>query len=194
MLFPDHAPKRLKVAWRAASVRDLERRSAIEASAVPVDAAGEILALAASLSRHDRATRGHSERVRAITDMIANELRLADADRDRLRWSALLHDVGKLAVHPQTLNKQGQLTEQEWEEIRRHPLEGRSLIAPLARWLGEWSLAIEQHHESFDGTGYPFGLSGEQLSLGARIVAVADSFEVMTAARSYKKAMSTRAA
>ena len=121
MLFPDQAPKRLKVAWRAASVRDLERHATAGTSLVPADASGEILMLAASLSRHDRATRGHSERVRALTDMIANELGLADFDRDRLRWSALLHDVGKLAVHPETLNKQGQLTEDEWEKLRSHP-------------------------------------------------------------------------
>lgn len=150
--------------------------------------------LAASLSRHDRATRGHSERVRALTDMIANELNLAELDRDRLRWSALLHDVGKLTVHPETLNKLGQLTEEELEQLRSHPLEGRRLISPLSSWLGEWSLAIEQHHESFDGNGYPFGLSGSKISLAARIVAVADAFDVMTSGRSYKKALSTKAA
>ncbi|MGA8296465.1 MAG: HD-GYP domain-containing protein, partial [Acidimicrobiales bacterium] len=194
MLFPDRAPKRFKVAWRAASVRNLERTSQLEGSKVPGDAAAEILALATSLSRHDRATRGHSERVRALTDMLSEELRLSEADRDRLRWSALLHDVGKLAVHPDTLNKSGELSEDEWEVIRHHPLEGRRLIAPLTGWLGEWSLAIEQHHESYDGSGYPFGLTGDQLSFGARIVSVADSFEVMTAVRSYKKPISTRAA
>ena len=200
MLFPDRAPKRLKVAWRAGLTRDLERRAQAEVGApgprpsVPSSVAEEILALAASLGRHDRRTRGHSERVRAFTDMIADELHLPQADRDRLRWSALLHDVGKLAVHPHVLNKEGKLSEDEWEEIRAHPLEGRRLIAPLAAWLGPWSLTIEQHHESYDGSGYPFGLSGEELSLGARIVSVADSFEVMTAARSYKKPMSAVAA
>lgn len=194
MLFPDQAPKRLKVAWRSGSVRRLERNANGEIGTVPSDAASEILALAASLSRHDRATRGHSERVRALTDMIAEELHLSTDDRDRLRWSALLHDVGKLGVHPHTLNKSGKLTDEEWAEVRNHPLEGRRLIAPLAPWLGEWSLVIEQHHECYDGSGYPFGLSGHQLSLGARIVSVADSFEVMTAVRSYKKAIGVSAA
>jgi HD-GYP domain-containing protein (c-di-GMP phosphodiesterase class II) len=113
MLFPDQAPKRLKVAWRAGTTRELERGASAapvsnQASAkrnVPAAVAEEILALATSLSRHDRKTRGHSERVRAFTDMVAEEMRLPQADRDRLRWSALLHDVGKLAVHPHILNK-----------------------------------------------------------------------------------------
>ncbi len=197
MLFPDQAPKRLKVAWRAGTTRELERGSnggPLADQKVPAAVAEEILALATSLSRHDRKTRGHSERVRAFTDMVADEMRLPQADRDRLRWSALLHDVGKLAVHPQVLNKAEKLTDAEWEEIRDHPLEGRRLVAPLAPWLGAWSLAIEQHHENYDGSGYPFGLSGDEISLGARIVSVADAFEVMTAARSYKKAMSPVAA
>ena len=193
MLFPDQAPKRMKVAWRAGTTRELERG----ASEGPVPTRRcrppwlrRYLALATSLGRHDRKTRGHSERVRAFTDMIADEMRLPLADRDRLRWSALLHDVGKLSVHPDVLNKAEKLTDAEWQEIRDHPLEGRRLVAPLAPWLGAWSLAIEQHHENHDGSGYPFGLSGDEISLGARIVSVADAFEVMTAVRSYKKAMS----
>ena len=91
MLFPDQAPKRLKVAWRAGLTRELERSSHSEAGSncsVPTAVAEEILALAASISRHDRRTRRHSERVRAFTDLIADELHLPTGDRDRLRWSA----------------------------------------------------------------------------------------------------------
>lgn len=198
MLFPGTAPKRLAVAKRAASTRGLER-CLVEArsnglNAEPVMAAERIVALAASLSAHDRKTRGHTERVRALTDMVADELRLPESDRDKLRWAALLHDVGKLTVHPDVLNKEGQLSQEEWDAIREHPLEGAVLTAPLADWLGQWSSTIAEHHERYDGTGYPFGLSGDSISLGGRIVAVADAYDVMTSVRSYKPAMSPEAA
>jgi hypothetical protein len=114
MLFPGVAPKRLAVARRAASTRDLERQLEEARSQgiddEPVIVAERIVALAASLSAHDRKTRGHTERVRALTDLVADELGLSETDRDKLRWSALLHDVGKLAVHPDILNKAGALS------------------------------------------------------------------------------------
>ena len=193
MLFPDKAPSRLAVLRKVGSTRNLDRQ--VQSGEVAPesdlnDAAIEILALATALGHHDRRTRGHSERVRAYADLIADEMRLSQADRDRLRWSALLHDIGKMSVHPDILNKAGKPTDEEWATLRQHPLEGRRLITPLHAWLGEWALTVEQHHESFDGTGYPYGLAGNGISLGARIVAVADTFEVMTAVRSYKSASS----
>jgi putative nucleotidyltransferase with HDIG domain len=193
MAFPGRAPKRLAAARRAASVRDLGRRvqEARErgVASEPILAAEQVVSLAASLNAHDRTTRGHAERVRALTDMIADELRLPPVDRDRLRWSSLLHDIGKLTVHPEVLNKSAALSDTEWAVIRRHPLEGAKITAPLAGWLGPWARTIAEHHERFDGAGYPFGRSGREISLGARIVAVADSYDVMTAARSYKRAV-----
>jgi hypothetical protein len=194
LAFPGQAPKRLAAARRAGSVRDLHRR--VEEARLkgvadePTLAAERIVVLAATLNAHDRTTRGHAERVRALTDMVAEELRLPDADRDRLRWSSLLHDIGKLTVHPEVLNKAEALSDDEWEVIRRHPLEGARLTAPLASWLGPWANTIAEHHERFDGKGYPFGLSGRQISLGGRVVAVADSYDVMTSLRSYKRPMS----
>ncbi len=195
LLFPDRAPSRFAVAWRSGSTRQLDRYvHGLDQSGnrEPVETATQILAMVTALSSHDRRTRGHSERVRAYTDLIADELRLSQPDRDRLRWSALLHDVGKISVDVKILNKAGAPSSVEWEILHQHPLEGKRMIEPLSAWLGEWGLAVEQHHENFDGTGYPFGISGDQISLGARIVAVADSFEVMTAVRSYKSAMSPR--
>jgi hypothetical protein len=198
MVFPDRAPKRFAVVRQSGSTRNLARR--LEEARThgidgePVVAAEKILALAGALNAHDRLTRGHGERVRALTDLIAEELDLPTEDRDRLRWSALLHDIGKLTVHPDILNKPDQLDDEEWEVIKTHPLEGARLTAPLADWLGEWANTIAEHHERYDGTGYPFGLRGEEISLGGRIVAVADCYDTMTTVRSYKSALSPNAA
>ena len=101
---------------------------------------------------------------------------------------------GSSPFTPSRLNKPGKLDHYEWEIIKNHPLEGARLTAPLAGWLGEWANTIAEHHERYDGVGYPYGLKGEQISLGGRIVAVADSFDTMTTVRSYKTAMNPKAA
>ena len=198
LVFPDHAPSRFSVAARAGSVRTLERHLAAAKEAgvrdEPARVAEQIITLVGSLAMHDRRTRGHSERVRAFTDLLSEELKLSPLDRERLRWAALLHDVGKLDIAPALLNKPGAPTDAEWRELRAHPKRGAELVAPLLPWLGEWSGAIAQHHERWDGHGYPFGLQGEQIAVGARIVAVADAFEVMTAPRPYRRPVTAEAA
>ena len=198
LVFPDRAPSRFAMARGAGNIRQLERRirDAREhgVDPEPVKAASEILALVAALSAHDRKTRGHSERVRAFTDLLAGELKLPEEDRDRLRWAALLHDIGKIHVPARILNKAGRPDAREWERLQAHPAMGARIAEPLMTWLGPWGRAIEQHHERFGGGGYPHALAGDEISLAARIVSVADSFEVMTAARSYKKPMSVPAA
>jgi putative nucleotidyltransferase with HDIG domain len=198
VLFPGHAPTRFKVARKAGDLRQLTALTAqankLDGRSGLADAAEKILALVGSLRAHDRHTRGHSERVRVYTDLIAAQMRLTPAAVDRLRWAALLHDIGKLRVPRTTLNKPAKLSAAEWEIIRQHPLAGADLAGALLPWLGEWGKAIAEHHERFDGTGYPLGLSGREISLAGRIVALADSFEVMTAARAYKKAMTRGAA
>jgi HD domain-containing protein/cellulose binding protein with CBM3 domain len=196
VLFPGRAPTRFAIARKAGDLRSLknltEKGSPRERDDLAT-AAEQILALVGSLRAHDRHTRGHSERVRVYTDMIAEELRLPAAAVDRLRWASLLHDIGKLWIPASVLNKPGKLTKSEWEAVRQHPDHGAALAADLLPWLGPWGLAIAEHHEHFDGTGYPRGLSGANISLAGRIVGVADSFETMTATRPYKKAR-TRAA
>lgn len=194
LVFPDRTPSRFAVALRAGMIgRPAHRlqRMVDARHAQPIEA---VLALVLSLGAHDRKTRGHSERVRAYAEVIADELRLGSEERNRLRWSALLHDIGKLAVHPHVLQKATALDEAEWDEIRRHPEEGARLVSVLVPWLGDWSAVVAQHHERWDGTGYPAGLTGMEISLGGRIVAVADAFEVMTAGRSYAGAITSPSA
>ena len=190
LLFPERAPSRLRMARRVASRRDLEvmldRRGGGRRESTQ-EAAERILALVSALAVHDRATRGHSERVRVLSDLIAVRLNLSERDRDRLRWAALLHDIGKLRVPAVLLNKAGRPNAREWEVLHEHPGYGAVLAAPLLEWLEGWGDVIVQHHEKWDGGGYPRGLAGEQICLGARIVAVADAFDVMTAARAYKR-------
>jgi putative nucleotidyltransferase with HDIG domain len=157
-------------------------------------AAERVLALVGALAKHDRKTRGHAERVRSLTDLIAERMALPQHDRDRLRWAALLHDIGKLQVSSELLNKDGKPTAQEWEVIRRHPAHGAEIAAPLMSWLEGWGDVIVQHHERWDGAGYPHGLAGAEICLGARIVSVADAYDVMTSTRAYKKPIGRAAA
>ena len=194
MLFPDHAPSRFKLARAAGQTAILEERARVHPDETAGEAATRILGLLTALGVHDRRTRGHSERVRVFTDVLAAELHLPEEARDRLRWASLLHDLGKVRVPADVLNKPAALAADEWEMIRRHPDQGAALAGPLLDWLGEWGAAISQHHERFDGMGYPRGLAGHEIAQAGRIVAVADTFEVMTAVRSYKRPMSVAVA
>ena len=198
MLFPDQAPTRFSIARTAGSVRKLESRLAEtrdDASAREESrTAATILSLSVALQSHDRRTRGHAERVRVFTDLLGEELQLPEEDRYRLRWAALMHDIGKLSISPSILNKPGALDDREWRLMKGHPLEGARIAEPIMEWLGPWGDAIVEHHERFDGKGYPNGLAHGAISLGGRIVSVADSYDTMTAARSYKKPMAVWAA
>jgi HD-GYP domain-containing protein (c-di-GMP phosphodiesterase class II) len=195
LVFPDRAPKRFAVALRAGNVKQLESVATDPTADVDrADAAARVLAGAMALQAHDRRTRGHCERVRAYAVLIGEELGLGGDDLDRLQWAALLHDIGKLEVPASILNKEGRPTDDEWKTLAEHPAHGEHLIAPLAPWLDVWVGGVTEHHERWDGTGYPRGIGSTDISLAGRIVAVADAFEVMTAARSYKKPLSIRAA
>jgi putative nucleotidyltransferase with HDIG domain len=198
MAFPDRTPSRMVTARRAASRRS--RRKALQQlrreglGRDSYEASAAALVLVAALGAHDRRTRGHSERVRTLADLLAKEAGVPDDDRDKLRWGALLHDIGKLSVPGAILNKPDRPDEEEWATLKRHPEEGAHLVEPLETWLGPWAGAVGHHHERWDGKGYPVGLAGEDISLGGRILAIADAYEVMTAARAYKVPMSAAAA
>jgi HD-GYP domain-containing protein (c-di-GMP phosphodiesterase class II) len=197
LLFPDRAPARFRLWRRGGSVTQL--RGELEAlsrggAGTGPEAAQRVLTLVAALAVHDARTRGHAERVRILTDMLAEEMRLPDHDRHMLRWASLLHDIGKLSVPGELLRKAAAPDEVEWLALRRHPEEGDRLLGPVRAWLGPWAQAVEHHHEHWDGSGYPRGLRGEEISLGGRIVALADAFEAMTARRPYSRPVSPRAA
>jgi HD-GYP domain-containing protein (c-di-GMP phosphodiesterase class II) len=193
LVFPDRTPSRFKTALKGGSSRrlarevDVARREGI--SDDPARAAEQLLMLATAMGDHDRRTRGHSERVRLYTELIAEELHLSVDERSKLQWAALLHDIGKIEVAPEILNKKGRPDADEWVVLQRHPLVGERLAAPVEPWLGDAVHAIGGHHERWDGSGYPRGLAGSDIPRAAAIVAVADAFEVMTAVRSYKPAM-----
>ena len=141
MVFPDHVPSRFSVALRTGTARQLERTLATlsddEDPPAPAEAAALLLGLVKQLTEHDRLTRGHSERVRVYSDLIAEELDLEEDERDRLHWSALLHDIGKLRVPAKVLNKPGRPNEEEWEQIRGHPGASLQFLSGLEDWLGE---------------------------------------------------------
>ena len=196
LVFPGAAPSRVKVAMRTWTTGQLQRRIH-EARDRGIDddptRAGEtVLLLVAALNAHDRVTRGHAERTRAYTDLLAEELGVPEELREKLRWVSLLHDVGKLKIAGSVLNKAGTLDVREWEVIKKHPRFGDELLTPIKDFLEPWADTVLHHHERWDGTGYPQGLSGEQINYGARIVAVADAFDAMTASRSYQPARSPR--
>jgi diguanylate cyclase (GGDEF)-like protein len=144
--------------------------------------------LAAAVDARDAYTAGHSRRVQVIAVAIARQLGLDDATRSAVSYGALFHDVGKLAVPDSVLLKRGVLDDAEWELVREHPLEGERIIGHLG-FLVDSTPMIRHHHERFDGTGYPDGLSGEEIPLGARIVLVADAFDSMMSARTYRAAV-----
>lgn len=142
-----------------------------------------------SLEARDRYTAHHSERVTAIALDIAREMGLPEAQRDLLRLGGKLHDIGKVGIPDAVLLKPGKLTDEEWALMRSHPEVGLRVLAPMLPFLGPIEEIVLYHHERWDGKGYPKGLEGEAIPLLARILAVADAYEAMTADRPYRKGL-----
>jgi putative nucleotidyltransferase with HDIG domain len=149
---------------------------------------GSIRMLAAAIDEKDPYTRGHSGRVAKYSTVIAQELRMPPDDLDKLKISALLHDVGKIGVDDRVLKKPGSLTPEEFEIMKTHTTKGANIMRPVSQ-LKDMLPGIELHHEHLDGRGYPYGLSGPQIPLMARIIAVADTLDAMTTNRPYQSAM-----
>ncbi|HEX9457243.1 MAG TPA: HD domain-containing phosphohydrolase [Candidatus Acidoferrum sp.] len=149
---------------------------------------GSIRMLAAAIDEKDPYTRGHSGRVAKYSTLIGQELALSAEELDKLRISALLHDVGKIGVEDRVLKKPGALTPEEFGLMKQHTVKGANIMRPVSQ-LKEILPGIELHHEHIDGRGYPYGLQGQQIPLMARIIGVADTLDAMTTNRPYQSAM-----
>jgi len=149
---------------------------------------GAIEALVSALEAKDRYTGGHSRRVTEIALALGNELGLSVKDMEDLRWGSLLHDIGKIGIHQVIQNKPDKLTSEEYEHIMTHAHVGAYIVKPMLN--GKISEMIEHHHDHYDGSGLHQVIAGNDIPLGARIIAVADAFDAMTSDRPYRSAMS----
>lgn len=152
-----------------------------------------LLGLATALEAKDPYARGHSERVGRWARRLASALGLPPEDIDTVAQAARLHDLGQIGVPDVVLYKRGALDHAERALVRNHPVVGAQIVAPF-EFFAAGALMIRHHHERWDGSGYPDGLAGAAIPLGARIVAVADVFDALTAERPYRPALSRDAA
>jgi putative two-component system response regulator len=150
-------------------------------------------ALVAALETRDRETHGHSERVVSFTLRLGQEVGVTEAGARALEFGALLHDIGKIGVPDAILRKPAALNEGEWERMREHPSLGAQILSGI-EFLAGAARVVAEHHEHWDGTGYPSGLCGAEIDLHARIFAVADAFDAITSDRVYRAGRSYDAA
>jgi len=137
-------------------------------------------ALQRAQSVYDRNTAQHSARVGIIATLVGEVLGLTSAELGELTWASALHDLGKLSISEEILRKQGQLTPAEWVQVRRHPVVGADILSAISPQLTPIAATIRAHHERWDGSGYPDELIAEQIPEFARVVAIADVFDVLT--------------
>ena len=148
-----------------------------------------VCSLVNAIEAKDAFVRGHSKRVHQYAMQMARLLKLSIAETEALKWATVLHDIGKIGIPERILSKPGKLTDREFHLIRQHPIKGKTILEPI-RQLRPSMEAIAYHHERYDGKGYPEGLKGEEIPLPARIIAVADTFDALTSARSYHESKS----
>jgi len=152
-----------------------------------------VYTLAETIEKRDPYTGNHTKRVMEYSVAIGKTLGLAEEDMSRLQLGAVLHDIGKIGVRDSVLLKESALTAEEFEQIKKHAVYGEEIIARISQ-LRTAIPGIRQHHEKFDGRGYPDGLKGEEIDITARIIAVADSFDAMTTNRPYRQGLSLETA
>lgn len=171
----------------------LEQKVEAQARKIRVSFLSAVTALAYALEAKDEYTSGHSQRVAEISIAVAKELGMPRYSIEKIRLAGLIHDIGKIGMRESILNKLGRLTNEEFHQVKRHPEIGEHILNPIVD-DEKIIMVVRHHHEHYDGTGYPDGLSGEQIPLGARILALADTYDAMTSKRSYRRAMSAEAA
>jgi diguanylate cyclase (GGDEF)-like protein/putative nucleotidyltransferase with HDIG domain len=154
--------------------------------ALPQAVLDTVTSLAYAIDAKDHYTQGHSQKVSAYAALIAESMNMNDAEVEEVRLGAVLHDIGKVGIPEQILNKSGPLNPDEWEMMKGHVVYGAKILEPLSP-LARIREMVLHHHEFFDGSGYPDALAGENIPLGARIVAVADAYDTITSDRTYKK-------
>jgi putative nucleotidyltransferase with HDIG domain len=148
-----------------------------------------VVTLANAIDIRDTYTSSHSQRIAEWAAEIARILGCSAQEIQAIYWGGLLHDIGKIGIPDAILRKSGQLDESEWEIIRKHTILGAQLVSPIKK-LADVAPIIECSHERYNGSGYPHGLKGEEIPLGARIIGVVDSYSAMRDERSYKKPVS----
>ena len=149
---------------------------------------GLLHSLTSAVDAKDAYTCGHSERVALLAKRLAKEVRLPDAQVERIYMAGLLHDVGKIGVPEAVLQKAGRLTPEEFEHMKRHPAVGARILADIKQ-VEDIIPGVLHHHERYDGKGYPAGLAGQNIPLMGRIICLADCFDAMTSNRTYRKAL-----
>jgi putative nucleotidyltransferase with HDIG domain len=145
-----------------------------------------IIALANAVDARDSYTGDHSQRMADLCVQIGSEMGLPKDQIEALHWASILHDIGKIGVPDEILNKKGSLNKNEWIIMKEHPITGAEIVAPV-KYLEPVSPIIRAHHERYDGTGYPYGLAGENIPLGARIMAVVDAYIAICDERIYSE-------
>src|SRR5690242_1607805 len=150
-------------------------------------------ALTAALETRDAETHGHSERVVTFSLRLGREYGLSSVEMKALEFGSLLHDIGKIGVPDAILRKPAKLTDEEWERMREHPLHGQQILRGI-KFLEGAARVVAQHHEKWDGSGYPLGLKAEEIDICARIFSVADAFDAITSDRVYRQGRSYDAA
>ncbi|WP_181444566.1 HD-GYP domain-containing protein [Bacillus sp. 03113] len=152
-----------------------------------------ISSLANAIEARDPYTLGHCHNVEKMSVALAKQLHMSEKELLEIKWSSLIHDIGKIGIPEEILNKPGQLTDEEYSIIKQHPIIGAEIIQPLKN-LSVIVPGVKYHHEAMDGTGYPEGLVYEQIPLQARIIAIADVWDALTSDRPYRKGLSHKEA